>query len=356
MKQTICVLFGGKSSEHEVSCISAYNILNNLNNEKYNVITVGIKKTGESFLYTGERIHIKDGSWEQNPGKECLISPNPAHGGLLVLNKNGDSFLEHVDVYFPVLHGKNGEDGTIQGVFELSGVPYVGNGVAASAVCMDKIMTKDILTQAKIPVTEGFSVVCPANYEAVDAKISESFGYPVVIKPANAGSSVGITLVNHKEELKNGLSVAEKEDRRILVEKMLDVREVECAVLGSHRKAEASCLGEIVKTTEMYDYETKYIDDTSELVIPAKLEEETSQYIRETAVRAFAALDCTGLARVDFFVDKATGAITLNEINTLPGFTDISMYPKLWETSGLPCEALLDRLIEIAKEECGGTR
>ena len=353
MSLTVCVIFGGKSSEHEVSRLSAYNILNKLDQEKYNILTVGIKKNGESHLYAGDFIHIKDGSWEENPGKSCVISPNSDHGGLLVTNKNGDTFIEKVDVYFPVLHGKNGEDGTIQGVFELSGVPYVGNGVLASSVCMDKILTKTVLEKAGIPVTEGFDVPAWETADAVDEKIKATFGYPVVVKPSNAGSSVGITSADNKEELIKALEIAANEDRRILVEKMLSVREVECAVLGSHKKAEASCLGEIVKTTAMYDYETKYIDDTSELVIPSALEKETEEKIRTWAVEAFSALDCTGLARVDFFIDKATGEILLNEINTLPGFTDISMYPKLWEASGLSCGALLDRLIEIAKEEFG---
>lgn len=354
MTLTVCVIFGGKSSEHEVSRISAYNILNKLNKEKYNILTVGIKKNGESHLYTGEYVHIKDGSWEENPGKVCVISPNPDHGGLLVMNKNGDTFIEKVDVYFPVLHGKNGEDGTVQGVFELSGIPYVGNGVLASSLCMDKILTKTVLEKADIPVTKGFSVPAWETADVVDEKIEAAFGYPVVVKPSNAGSSVGITSAENKEELIEALKIAANEDRRILVEKMLDVREVECAVLGSHKKAEASCLGEIVKTTAMYDYETKYVDDTSELVIPSVLDKETEEKIKGWAVKAFSALDCTGLARVDFFIDKTTGDILLNEINTLPGFTDISMYPKLWEASGLPCDVLLDRLIDIAKEEFGG--
>lgn len=354
MALSLCVLFGGKSSEHEVSCISAYNILNKLDQKKYHLLTVGITKEGESFLYTGDWIHIKDGSWVENPGKACVISPNPKHGGLLVLNKNGDSFTEHVDVYFPVLHGKNGEDGTMQGVFELANIPYVGNRVAASALCMDKILTKEVLTQAGVPVTEGFSVLATAEASAVDATIRAGFGYPVVIKPANAGSSVGITLVEDSADLAEGLQIAAKEDRRILIEKMLKVREIECAVLGNHEKAEASCLGEIVKTTAMYDYETKYLEDTSELVIPANLTENETKTIRELAVKTFLALDCTGLARVDFFLDQDTGAITLNEINTLPGFTDISMYPKLWEASGLPTGELLDRLILLAQGEFGG--
>lgn len=356
MTHSVCVVFGGKSSEHEVSCMSAYNIITQLSKEKYKLLLVGITKDGESFLYGGEVSCIKDGSWANEPGKSCVISPNPKHGGLLVMNKNGDFFTEHVDVYFPVLHGKNGEDGTIQGVFELAQIPYVGNGVTGSALCMDKIMTKKILAAEGIPVTDGFDFVRSAEKcaDLADEKINSAFGYPVVVKPANAGSSVGITTAGNKSELETALSVAAKEDRRILAEKMLDVREIECAVLGSHEHAEASCLGEIVKTTQMYDYNTKYVDDTAGLAIPAELDNVLTETIRDLAVRAFYALDCTGLARVDFFVEKSTGKIFLNEINTLPGFTDISMYPMLWKHSGIGNGALLDKLINLAIDTFGG--
>ncbi len=347
---TVCILFGGKSSEHEVSLLSAYNVISNLDKTKYNLLLVGITKDGESYLYKGDIEAIKDGTWEKGAKKRCTVSSNPHHHGLIVENKNGDCFIEKVDVYFPVLHGRNGEDGTYQGVFELSGVPYVGNGVTASAVSMDKIMTKRVLKTYGIPVTDGFDVFFTeeTDISAIDAQIKETVGYPVVIKPANAGSSVGITMVNEKESLSGALTVAAKEDRRILVEKMIDAREIECAVLGNHAQADASVLGEIVKTTALYDYNTKYIDDSAGLSIPAELDEKTAETIRGLAVSVFKALDCKGLARVDFFVDKKTGEIMLNEINTLPGFTDISMYPMLWKQSGLSYGALLDKLICLA--------
>lgn len=350
MSLAVCVIFGGKSSEHEISCISAYNIISHLNKEKYKLLFVGITKEGESFLYSGDISHIKDGSWAQTPGKSCVISPNPKHGGLLVMNKNGDFFTEHVDVYFPVLHGKNGEDGTIQGVFELSGIPYVGNGVTSSALCMDKILAKKVLAKEGIPITDGFDLVhnVAGSADLADKMINDTFGYPVVVKPANAGSSVGITLVNDRGSLDAALKVASKEDRRALVEKMMDIREIECAVLGNHDHAEASCLGEIIKTTAMYDYDTKYVDDTAGLAIPAKINSDMTETIRALAVRAFYALDCNGLARVDFFVEKNTGEVYLNEINTMPGFTDISMYPMLWQNSGLDYGTLLDKLIGLA--------
>lgn len=351
MKKNVCIIFGGASSEHEVSCVSAYNVISNIDKEKYNLLLVGIKKSGESFLYTGNIEYIKDGKWEENPGKLCVISPNPEHHGLLVFNKNGDHFTEKVDVYFPVLHGKNGEDGTIQGVFELSKIPYVGNGVLGSSVCMDKIMTKKILETAGIPVTEGINLTLKDKNETdeINKKIKESFGYPVVVKPSNAGSSVGITLVEKEEDLQKALDVAYAEDTRVLIEKMLNIREVECAVLGNSEKADASCLGEIVKTTKMYDYETKYVDDTVSLVIPAEIEESIAEKIRTLAVEAFYAVAGKGLARVDFFVDKETNEIYLNEINTLPGFTDISMYPMLWNKSGVSYRELLDKVISLAE-------
>ncbi|MBR4874518.1 MAG: D-alanine--D-alanine ligase [Clostridia bacterium] len=355
MAPVVCVVFGGKSSEYEVSCKSAYNIISCLENSEYKLLLVGITKDGNTYLYSGNIENIKDGSWVSEEKTPCVISPNPSHGGLLVEKEDGSYFVEKVDVYFPVLHGKNGEDGTIQGVFELSQVAYVGNGVVGSALCMDKIMTKKILESAGIPVTEGFEIIHGAKdaEKFAHEKIEETIGYPVVVKPSNAGSSVGISLVENKEELSLALKIAAKEDRRVLIEKMLNIREVECAVMGSHEKAEASCLGEIVKTTKMYDYETKYIDDTTTLVIPAELDGETAEKIRNYAVNAFYALDCTGLARVDFFVEKDTGEIFLNEINTLPGFTDISMYPMLWKASGIDKKELLDKLICLAKDEFG---
>lgn len=354
MTPTVCVVFGGKSSEHEVSCMSAYNVITNLDRNKYKLLLVGIRKTGESFLYTGPVEHIKDGTWEENPGKMCVISSNPAHGGVLVMNKNGDTFTEHVDVYFPVLHGKYGEDGSIQGLFEITDIPYVGTGVTSSAVCMDKIITKKILATEGIPVVDGFSLTRreASKADKVDEKIRATIGYPVVIKPANAGSSVGISACDSKESLEAALVVATNEDRRILVEKKLNVREIECAVLGSYEDVSVSCAGEIV-AGGMYDYDTKYVNNTARTVAPAPLDDDTAEQIRTYAEKAFRALDCTDMARVDFFVEKDTGNIFLNEVNTIPGFTDISMYPVLWQASGLDNSALLDKLIQLALQDSG---
>ncbi len=347
----LCVIFGGKSSEHEVSCKSAYNILKNLNKEKYEIIKFGITKTGATWLYRGDDESLLDGSWEHHDCYPCVISHCPKTEGLILLD-NGKYEKIKVDVFFPVLHGKNGEDGTIQGVFELAQIPYVGNGVTGSALCMDKIFTKNILECAGIPVTPGFYITKKEaeDFNAINERIKSSFGYPVVVKPSNAGSSVGVSLVETEEELENALKVAVLEDRRILIEKKMNIRELECAVLGNHETASASVLGEVITTEKMYDYNTKYENAETRTQIPAEIEEEISDKIRELAVKAFLACDCTGLARVDFFVDKVTKEIYLNEINTLPGFTNISMYPMLWGATGIEYSDLLDKVIELAQE------
>lgn len=347
----LCVIFGGKSSEHEVSCKSAYNVLKNLNKGKYDIIKFGITKTGATWLYRGDDESLLDGSWENHDCYPCVISHCPKTEGLILL-ADGKAEKIKVDVFFPVLHGKNGEDGTIQGVFELAQIPYVGNGVTGSALCMDKIFTKNILECAGIPVTPGFNITKKEaeDVASVNEKIIASFGYPVVVKPSNAGSSVGVSLVENEGELEKALKVAVAEDRRILIEKKMNIRELECAVLGNHEEAKASVLGEVITTEKMYDYSTKYENAETRTQIPAEIEEEISDKIRELAVKAFLACDCTGLARVDFFVDKVTKEIYLNEINTLPGFTNISMYPMLWGATGIGYSELLDRVIDIAQE------
>ena len=349
MSIKICVIFGGKSSEHEVSCKSAYNVLKNLDKEKYEIIKFGITKEGATWIYTGDDESIKDGTWENHDCTACVISHCPKTEGLLKLLPGGTYEKIKVDVFFPVLHGKNGEDGTIQGVFELAQIPYVGNGVAGSALCMDKIFTKNILECANIPVTPGFYITKSENdAQKVNERIKLSFGYPVVVKPSNAGSSVGVSLVEEEAELKKALDIAFLEDRRVLIEKKIDKRELECAVLGSHEEASASVLGEVITLSKMYDYTTKYEDAATKTQIPAEIDEAISDKIRELAVRAFLACDCTGLARVDFFVENETNKIYLNEINTLPGFTNISMYPMLWGATGIGYTELLDRVIELA--------
>lgn len=350
MATKLCVLFGGKSSEHEVSCMSAYNILKNLDKEKYDIIKFGITKTGATWLYTGDDESIKDGTWEHHDCTACVISHCPKTEGLIKLLPDGTYEKIKVDVFFPVLHGKNGEDGTIQGVFELAQIPYVGNEVLGSALCMDKIFTKVVLESAGIATSPGFYITkSENNEEKVNEKIMESIGYPVVVKPSNAGSSIGVSLVEERAELKSALDVAFLEDRRVLIEKKIDKREVECAVLGDHETAVASVIGEVITLAKMYDYTTKYQDSATKTQIPAEVDEELSDELRELAVRAFLACDCTGLARVDFFVENESNKIYLNEINTLPGFTNISMYPMLWGATGIKYSDLLDRVIELAK-------
>ena len=355
MKKTVCIIFGGRSSEHEVSCVSAANIIRYIDQERYDVLTVGIDKDGSWYLFDGSAEAMCVGSWKNRLGKSCVLSPDPKHHGLLVFHQNGEVSVTPVDVIFPVLHGKNGEDGTIQGLFELSGIPYVGCGVLASSACMDKVTTKRLLAQEGIAVTDGFDISATeaADAKSVHEEICRTVGYPVVIKPSNAGSSVGITLVKEEAQLADALLLAAENDRRILIERAMEVRELECAVLGGYADAQASCVGEIVKKTEMYDYDTKYVTDTTELVIPATITAEQEEQIRTAAVKAFCALDCFGLSRVDFFIDKTTGNILLNEINTLPGFTNISMYPMLWKECGVENRELITRLIELSAQRSG---
>jgi len=348
MKKTVCVLFGGNSSEHEISCLSAGNVVAHIDKELFDVITVGITKAGDWFLTKATPNEIKSGDWQKLHNKACALSPSPTHHGLLVFNKNGDVSVTRVDVMYPVLHGKNGEDGTVQGLFTLAGIPFVGPDVLCSAICMDKDITKRVLSEAGVPVTEGFCVRKEHNVNAVHNEIITTFGYPVVVKPSRAGSSVGVSFVADEEELAKALSVAAAEDDKILIERAVDAREIECAVLGTTVSPKASCCGEIVNDG-MYDYESKYVKNTAGLQIPAVLTEEESETIKALACRAFTAVEGHGLSRIDFFIDKKSGNIMLNEINTLPGFTDISMYPMLWKESGLAYTELLTELISLAR-------
>ena len=352
-KLRVAVLFGGESSEHEISRRSVSSILAHLDPEKYDVTCIGITKDGKWMLYTGCREAIMDGAWEQDASNRlCMISSNTAIRGIL-LPDSGE--VLPVDVIFPVLHGKNGEDGTVQGLFELAGIPYVGCGVLASSACMDKAVTNMLLAYNGIPKAKF--VWCYTddyleNPAPVNAEIAEKLGYPVFVKPANAGSSVGVSKVSSPDELYHAMEIAGKEDGRIVIEEAIVGREVECAVLGN-RKPIASVIGEVLTDVEFYTYDAKYKDPDSKTAIPANLPVEISEQIRKTAVEAYRMLGCTGLSRVDFFVRNSDNAILLNELNTLPGFTSISMYPKLFEAAGIPTPELLDRLIELALERAG---
>ncbi len=341
-KRSIAVLFGGKSSEHEVSLMSAQSVFDNLDPEKYDIYKVFISKEGRWFLRSGEK---------EEP---AFLSPDPTVHGLAVLGECPRTIP--IDCVFPVLHGKNGEDGTLQGLLTLSGIPYVGCDTEASALCMDKAVTHSLLTAAGIEQAHYlwfYADRFDCAPDTIKNKICARFDFPIFVKPANAGSSVGVSRVDSPEGLDEAIRKAMKEDGKILVEEGIRGQEVECAVLGNRQDAQASIVGEIGASAEFYDYDDKYVNGTSQLYIPARIPEEVSGKIRETAVRAYRWLGCSGLARVDFFVTEGEQKVVLNELNTLPGFTSISMYPKLWMAMGYTYGQLLDRLIELAFSRAG---
>jgi D-alanine-D-alanine ligase len=337
MKVKIAVLFGGQSTEHDVSRASATSVLKNIDVTKYDVYPIGITKDGLWFEYAGKLDSIENGEWEND---ESYKTPQ----GQNIL------FNNEVDVVFPVLHGLFGEDGTIQGMCKISNIPCVGPGVMSSAICMDKIYTKYLLENFNIKQADYVVVNAHEYVENKDILIDEiekKLGYAVFIKPSNGGSSVGITKAHNKEELIVGLYEALKYDRKILVEKAINAREIEVAVLGND-SPEASIPGEVVPAKEFYDYEAKYKSEASKLLIPAALSEDKLQTIKQQAIKIYKILDCAGMARVDFLVDKDTEDVYLNEVNTIPGFTKISMYPKMWQATGKTFVVLIDELIELA--------
>lgn len=348
IKMTIAVLFGGASSEHEVSLMSATSVFNNLDREKYDIIPVGITKKGLWYYYEGELSAVKSGAWEQGPCIPAAFCPGSGHDGLVLFTEDGVRCI-HIDVVFPVLHGKNGEDGTVQGLLDLTGIPYVGCGVLGSAVCMDKIVANSVMDACGIARCEWECMerVDLPDFDAIEARAAARLSYPMFVKPANAGSSVGISKARNKQELRAAVELALQHDDRVLFERFVDGQEVECAVRGN--EAVTSTLpGEILASKDFYDYEDKYVAGTSRTAIPALLSPEKLAEVQSTAVRAYRALCCKGLSRVDFFVERGTGKVLLNEINTLPGFTDISMYPKLMMDAGDTYASLLNSLIALA--------
>ena len=349
-KLTVAVIFGGQSSEHEVSRVSASSIISNLDPEKYYVIPVGITKDGKWMIYNGPVDNIKNGEWEKF-GTPAILSPDASQKGLLK-TVGGKVKLIPIDLAFPVLHGKYGEDGTIQGLFELAQIPYVGNGVLASSVSMDKAFTKIIAKNARITQAKYVELRSEdlRRIKSAVSRIEKKLGYPCFVKPANAGSSVGITKAHNRDELISGLHLAAQHDSKIVVEEAIVGREIECAVLGNRDKAAASCVGEIFAAAEFYDYDAKYNNSDSKTVVPADISKEKSDEIRKTAVKVFKAVDGSGLARVDFFVEKDTERVIFNELNTLPGFTPISMYSMLWAACGKSMGELIDDLIDLALE------
>jgi D-alanine-D-alanine ligase len=361
----VAVLFGGQSSEHEVSLVSARAVIEGLDPEKYEVVPIGISKAGR-WLIGSDTLTALEASADPNllPSSAARRAPSgrppaealsPAMLLPIVNEPLPTGSLPPIDVVFPVLHGPRGEDGTVQGLFELAEVPYVGCGVLASAVGMDKPMMKGAFAAAGLPQVH-WRLVRRVDWEsdpgAVQAMIDEEFHFPIFIKPANMGSSVGITRAVTRGQIEDGLNLAAQYDRRIVIEQGLIVREIEVSVLGND-EPEASVPGEIIPSNQWYDYEAKYLAGASRLLIPAPLTEEQRQEVRELALRAFKAIDGTGLARVDFLLDSESSTFYVNEINTMPGFTPVSMYAKLWEASGLSYRALLDRLIDLAMERHG---
>lgn len=346
--KNLMLIFGGQSSEHEVSCVSAATIAKAIDKENYRVYLVGITKEG-NWLLADSVEAMQSGEWRKS-GKQAVLSPDATKKELLILQGESVERVK-IDVAFPVLHGLYGEDGTIQGLFELAKIPYVGCGVLASAVSMDKVYTKIIVD--KLGITQAQFVDVRKNQlsdmdqvlDRVEAKLS----YPVFVKPSNAGSSCGISKAENREALKNSLLLAVEHDRKILVEETIVGRELECAVLGN-QEIEASGVGEILAAGDaaFYDYDAKYNNAESKTVIEPDLPEGKEEEIRTYAKQIFQAVDGSGLARVDFFMEKGTNRIVFNELNTLPGFTSISMYPMLWKAKGLPIEKLVQRLIDLA--------
>jgi D-alanine-D-alanine ligase len=344
------VLFGGRSGEHEVSLISAASVIQALDPQKYEAVPIGISKDGRWLAGTAAH-KMLPGSLNEvlRSGERVMLSADPNVAALVPVSNSRPDALR-VDVVFPVLHGTYGEDGTVQGLLDLAGLPYVGSGVLGSAVGMDKDMQKRLFLQAKLPVGD-FLAITRAEWEKSRGKvlgaIRKKFRFPVFVKPATLGSSVGMTKAHDAKELAAAMDLAAEFAQKILVERAIRGREIEVSVLGNEGP-KASIPGEIVPHREFYDYAAKYLEEGTRLLIPAKLNRTQVKRFQEYAVRAFRALECLGMARVDFFLEHRTGRILLNEINTIPGFTSISMYPKLWEASGLTYRDLLDRLIELA--------
>ncbi len=347
MKKNIVVLFGGRSSEHDVSCISAQTVIKNINKDRYNIIMVGITKAGE-WLYVDDIAKIADGSWRDSK-TTAIISPDSVKKELVIF-EGGSYRTEKIEVVFPVLHGLYGEDGTIQGILELAQIPYVGCGVLASAISMDKIYTKIVVDKLGIYQADFVDVRLAMLDDMDDTVelIEDQLDYPVFVKPSCAGSSQGVNKAHDREELIYALKEAAKHDRKILVEETIIGREIECAVLGG-KEVSASGVGEIVAAAEFYDFDAKYNNAESKTVTDPVLPPHAAERVMSYAQRIFKAVDGFGLSRVDFFVTE-DGKVIFNEINTLPGFTAISMYPMLWRARGIETDELVQKLIDLAYE------
>jgi D-alanine-D-alanine ligase len=351
-KITVALIYGGKSGEHEVSLRSAASVYQALDPEKYQVVPIGITKEGQ--WRAGTRLLAGEFQKILEAGERVVLPAEPEQNCFLQFSPGQKSVEQEIriDVAFPVLHGPFGEDGTIQGLLEMANLPYVGAGVLGSAAGMDKDVMKRLLLQAGLPTPAHIAfwdTQWSREPDEIRRRIEEQLGYPCFVKPANLGSSVGISKAKNGEQLRAALDLAATFDRKIIVEQFINGREIECSVLGNE-EPRASLPGEIIPSREFYDYESKYLDEKSELIIPAPLTPEQTRRVQELAVQTFLATECAGMARVDFFVEKTKGEVLVNEINTIPGFTSISMYPKLWEASGISYPQLIDRLIELALE------
>jgi D-alanine-D-alanine ligase len=348
-KMVVGVIFGGRSGEHEVSLMSATSIVDALDPKKYEIIQIGITHDGRWLSGSDALQAFKRGRLEKL--EPVMILPEPGREALYGMGEGRElTILHKLDIVFPVLHGSFGEDGTLQGMLEMAEIAYVGAGVLASSVAMDKGVFKSMMQAHDIPVVDFTVLRADQIEDDIDDCVRQAEAlspYPLFTKPANMGSSVGVSKVKNRRELERGLQAAARFDRRVLVERGVDAREIEISVLGNE-EPEASIAGEIVPGAEFYSYEAKYIDDTSDLLIPAPLDEETAGEIHRLAIKAFKVIDGAGMARADFLLERETNRIYINELNTIPGFTKISMYPKLWEASGLAYPALMDRLIELA--------
>jgi len=341
------ILFGGRSGEHEVSLASAASVIRGLDPDKYEAVPIGITKEGHWLVGGAAQKMLPE---VLKGGQRVVMAADPTDAALIPLDRSGGG--QRLDVVFPVMHGTFGEDGTIQGLLDLAGLPFVGAGVLGSAIGMDKDVAKRLLQVAKIPVVPWLTVHRPEwerNPREIQSAVEAKFQYPVFVKPATLGSSVGMTKAHSREELAPALNLAAEFAMKVLVEQCVVAREIEVSVLGNH-DPKASVPGEIVPHREFYDYAAKYLEEGTQLLIPAKLKPAQVEKIQTYAVAAFRALELSGMARVDFFLEKKGGKVYLNEVNTIPGFTSISMYPKLWEASGISFRELIDKLIELALE------
>lgn len=349
-KLRVGVLFGGRSGEHEVSLASAASVIRGLDPQKYEAVPIGITKEGHWLIGAGAQKMLPE---VLRAGQRVVMSADPTETALIALDGSGGAGGKKLDVIFPVIHGTFGEDGTMQGLLELAGLPFVGAGVLGSAIGMDKDVAKKLMQVAGIPVVPWIAVLradWERNPKEIRRAVEKKFKYPVFVKPATLGSSVGMTKVHSRAELGPALDLAAEFAMKILVERAVSAREIEVSVLGNH-DPKASIPGEIVPHREFYDYAAKYLEEGTQLLIPAKLKKSEIAKVRAMAVTAFKALELSGMARVDFFIEKRGGKIFLNEVNTIPGFTSISMYPKLWEADGIPFQALISKLIELALEQ-----